>query len=203
MKNTEFDKEYYVMNVDGASNHPLLAWGSTDFSPFLESDPIDENSIELPLKIIFGEPYPVQYEMSDLLMLDADFSGSEKMKNLFNQLNIYGVQFVPAEIKTNKGELINSYYAIHFWNRLPAIDKNNYEGEEPNMFGNIIDLRKFSLDSHLLNEIPLEKRLVFQLEENSIMILVHQSIYDAMQSEKLTGMKFFRVDDWDDNAMFR
>ena len=200
---TQFDTEYYVMNVDGANNHPLLAWGKTSQAPFLKAKVIDENSLTLPLKIIFGKPYPKQYEMADFLMLSADFAGSDKLKNLFEKLNIYGVQFIPIEVESNKGEVIHGHNAIHFWNRLRAIDKNNYTGEEPNEFGNILDLEKFSLDAEILNNIPLEKRLFFVLAENSNMVIVHQSIYEAIQKENLTGMRFFRVDEWDSDAMFR
>lgn len=67
MTHNQFDNEYYVMSMDGANNHPMLAWGNTDFEPFLEAEPINEAEIELPLKIIFGEPYLKEYEMADLI----------------------------------------------------------------------------------------------------------------------------------------
>ncbi len=203
MEHNQFDNEYYVMSMDGASNHPLLAWGNANFEPFLEAEPIDETAIEIPLKIVFGEPFPKEYEIADLLMLDANFAGSEKLKNFFIKKGIWGIQFIPVEIKSNKGEIINGHYAIHFWNRLPAIDKNNYEGSAINRFGKIFSLKKFSLDQALLDEIPLEKRLIFQLEESDITVLVHQSIYEVIKAENLAGLKFFRVDEWDGNAMFR
>ena len=69
-------------------------------------------------------------------------------------------QFVPVEITTNKKKKIERHYAILFWNRLPAIDKNNYEGNAPNRFGRINNLEKFSLDASILNSVHLEKRLV-------------------------------------------
>jgi hypothetical protein len=192
------------MNADGADNHPMLSWGNTDFTVFFEAEPVEEENLSLPLKVRFEEPYPDEpYEMADLLMLDTDFAGSKKLKTLFETLNIYGAQFVPVEITTNKKKTLSGHYAIHFWNRLPALDKNNYEGEEPNMFGNILDLQRFSLDLELLEKLPLEKRLVFLLAENKTLKLVHQSIVEAIQKENLTGMCFWKVCDWDDNAMFR
>jgi len=54
MKNNELDKEYYVMSVDGSNNHPKLAWGDTDDTPFLENTPIDISELELPLKASCG-----------------------------------------------------------------------------------------------------------------------------------------------------
>jgi hypothetical protein len=187
----DFDKEYYVMSIDGENNHPLLNWGETDNAPFRKVMPIDETLIDLPLKVVFDEPYPEEpYEMADLLMLGVQRAGSGKIKTFFEKMNIYGVQFIPVEIKSNTEEIIIGHYAVHFWNRLRAIDKNNYVGSEPNRFGNIISLKIFSLDSEILNNTPLEKRLIFGLAENS-MVIVHQSIYDNIQKENLTGIRFF------------
>ena len=202
MKYNELDKEYYVMSMDGANNHPMLAWGSIDFAPFLKAQPVDENLFELPLKLIFDEPYPAQYEMADLLMLASIFGVSEQFKKLFEEMDIYGVQFVSAEIKSNKGDIIKGHSALHIWNKLPAIDKDNYEGSPVNRFGNILSLSKFSLNSSALEEIDLEKRLIFGLSENSTMYLVHKTIYEAITAANLTGVCFFRVDEWDEDAMF-
>lgn len=167
MTHNHFDEEYYVMSVDGANNHPLLAWGKTRKAPFLRAEIIDENSLNLPLKVVFGEPYPKEpYEIPDFLSLGAQYAGSEMLKKRFE--NIYGIQFISAEIESHKGEIIGQYYAVHFWNSLPAIDKNNYVGEEPNGFGNILSLKRFSLDSKILDSVPLENRSVFSLAEKTV-----------------------------------
>ncbi|GHV96210.1 hypothetical protein AGMMS50293_25300 [Spirochaetia bacterium] len=98
---------------------------------------------------------------------------------------------------------MSGHYAIHFYNRLRAIDTNNYEGSAPNSFGKIRNLQHFSLNEKLLADIPFEQRKVFVLTEKPSMIIVHQSIYEAIQAENLTGMRFWKVSEWDDNAMFR
>ena len=205
MEHKELDKEYYVMSADGANNHPLLAWGKTKFGPFLKAKPVDAEAFDLPLNIIFDEPYPQNYEMADLHMLATCNAISKRFKELLEKFNIYGLQFVPIEIKSNKGELIQDYYAFHIWNKISAIDKNNYDGDEPDemMDGLIFSLQRFSLDINVINDIALEKRLIFPLLEHDIVVLVHKTIYEAIQASGLTGMKFFRVDDWDEDAMFR
>ena len=202
MKYNEFDKKYYVMNVDGANNHPILAWGSTSKSPFLKAQPIEEEKLSLPLEVLFAEPYPAMCEMADFLLLGAQFAASQQLKSLIEELNIYGMQFFPLEIKSNKGEIITNHFLIHYWNRLSAIDKNNYDGEEPNMFGNILRLNKFSLDETLLSETPLEKRKIFTLSEKNNMVIIHKTVHEALVSANLTGIRFFRVDEWNSNVMF-
>lgn len=203
MTHNEFDKEYYVISPDGANNHPLLNWGETSYAAFRKKEIIDEATLDFPLKIIFDQPYPKQpYEMADFSILGAQRAGSEKLKQLFSKLNVYGVQFIPIEVESNKSEIIAGHYALNFWNRLRAIDKNNYEGSEPNRFGNILSLHKFSLDYELLNNTPFEKRLVFGLEENN-MVIVHKNIYEAIINEKLAGIKLFPVSEWNDGASFQ
>lgn len=151
MTYNKFDAEYYVMSADGANNHPLLNWGDTDYAAFRKKEIIDETELDLPLKIIFDKPYPKEpCEIADFLSLGIQNAGSEKLKSLFTKWGISGVQFIPVAIKSNKGKIINGHYALHFWNRLRAID-----------------------------------------------------IYEAIKAEGLTGIAFFRVDQWDDNAMFR
>jgi hypothetical protein len=203
MMSNEFDNEYYVMDVDGADNHPLLAWGKTRAMPFIVDEEVDIDSLTYPIELEFNKPYPKNPEMADNLHIMYKRVVSEKIKLLFEKLKIQKVQFIPVSIITNKKQKIEGHYIFHCWNNICAVDKNNYEGGEIDEDGLITDLESFSLDSKVLEKIPLEQRLVFCLSENTDFIIVHQSIYDIMEKEKLTGINFFRVDEWDEDAMFR
>jgi hypothetical protein len=199
---SKFDSEYYVMNVD--YKHPMLNWGATRSKRigFGKLQPIDTTALELPLQIVF-DGSPKMYEMADFLLLAIHYAVSEKLKQFFEQRDIYGVQFIPVDVSHEKnGDVVKGYSAMQVWNILPAVDKDNYEGGEMNQFEQIHDLKRFSLDSDLLESIPLEKRLVFYLREN-VMFIIHQSIYEALQKENFTGVKYFRVDEWDSNVAFR
>ncbi|GHU05794.1 hypothetical protein FACS1894158_09860 [Betaproteobacteria bacterium] len=204
MNKNQFDNEYYVMNVDGANNHPLLSWWECEYDPFTESDPIELSDLEFPMEIKFDKPYPKNPEIADILSLDGNYAVSEKVKLLFEKLNIYGIQFFPVVIVSPQKVKIQGHYAFHSWNGIMAVDKNNYAGDEANARGKISDLRKFSLDTKVLESIPLEKRQAFHLAETyDKETLVHQTVRDAIIAEGLTGFSFFRIADWDDNAMFR
>lgn len=204
MKHTDLDKQYYVLNVDGEDNHPTLEWGDYDDSLFLDDSPIDTSELELPIEVVFDDPYPSKYTMPDFLMLGSSFACTEKVKNLFEKSNVYGVEFFPIDkITDNKSNIIEGYFAMHIWNIIEAIDKLNYIGEKPNRKGHIFDIEKFSLDQSVLQNIPIEQRLIFELKDSPAMYIIHESIFNLISKEDLTGFAFFRVDDWDDDAMFR
>jgi hypothetical protein len=204
MRSTEFDKEYYVMDIDGRDEYPMLAWGEMDDTPFLQDYPIDISELEFPLVAEFDEPYPSKYIMPDFLKLSSEFACTTNLKKLFETNTVFGIEFFPLEtVRDNKKKEIKGYHATHIWNKLPAIDKSNYIGGKPNKKGHINDLKKFSLNITLLEEIPLEKRLIFELMDSPAIYIIHQSLYKLIISEKFSGFSFFRVDDWDDNAIFR
>lgn len=200
---SKLDQEYYIMSVDGADNHPMLTWGDTDYDPFIFPRPIQDEDLDLPLKVWFSAPYPKIPEMADILFLDGDLLISKKVVLIFETMDIHGVQFFPAEVITNKNEVIKEYYVLHPWNRIAAVDKNNYVGSPVTEKGRIDSLQKFSLDENVLSGIPLEERLMFHLAESKTERLIHKSIYEALINANITGFSFFRVDEWDSNAMFR
>ncbi len=202
MNHNKFDNEYYVMEADNAYNHPVLTFGDTNCRPFMKKMPLDNDEIELPIKIEFDDDYP-EYEMADLLILDAQYAVSEKLKNILEREEVHGIQFFPAEIETEKSEIILGHNFMHVWNRLAAIDKKNYKGGKPDELGLILDLESISLNEDLMEKTPFEQRKVIRLAEDPSMLLVHQSIYNAIKEEGLTGMSFWKVSEWDTGAMFR
>lgn len=202
MNHNKFDNEYYLISVDSAENHPSLTFGDTDCMPFMRRESINNEDIELPLKIEFDDTYP-KYEMADLLILDAQYAVSDKLKNIFEREEVYGVQFFPVDVKVKKGKVISGHYAMHIWNRLAVIDKKNYKGGKPDRLGLIVDLERFSLNEKLMEDTPFEQRKLIRMAEEPTMLLVHQSIYDAIQTAGLTGISFWKVSEWDTGAAFR
>jgi hypothetical protein len=202
MNNNIFDNEYYVMDVEGADNHPMLAWGKNSARPFLVDEEIDMKELNNPLEIEFNTPYPKTPVMADNLHLMFKRVLSERIKLLFERLQIPKVQFIPVIIVTNKKQKIEGHYIFHCWNNICAVDKNNYEGGEIDEDGLITDLESFSLDAKVLEKISLEQRLVFCLSENTDFIIVHQSIKDAIENAGATGFRFYQISKWSPSAIF-
>lgn len=186
------------MDVNGANNHPLLAWGQTDSDPFIYGEPVDAGELNLPLKIIFSKPYPSSPVMADALFLDGDMVVSKRVRDTLQEQNLYGVDFFPVQIETNKKNVIDGYYLIHIWNEIAAVDKNSYTGSAPNERGRIYSLESFSLDGEVLAKYPEEKRRIFCLSENTGTRLICSAIYELLQSLCPSGFSFCKVSDWDE-----
>ena len=86
---------------------------------------------------------------------------------------------------------------MHFWNRIAAIDKSNYDGDELNEFDHILHLRKFSLNADALRNIPKNQRQMFMLRENSLLIIVHDDLRAVIEQNGLVGINFTRIDEWE------
>ncbi len=198
-----FNEDYYVMEADGADNHPQLAWGETSSRPFISIKEIDSDDLDLPLEIEFDTPYPRQPEMVDILDLGSTCVLSEKIKALFDKLKLPKVQFIPTTIITNKKQRIEKgYYIFNSWNGISGIDKNSYIGDPINPRGRILNLKKFSLDADILNKIALDERLLFRLSESPILIIIHKSIKEVLENEQATGFRFYQINKWSPSAIF-
>ncbi|WP_096087446.1 hypothetical protein [Agaribacterium haliotis] len=53
-----------------------------------------------------------------------------------------------------------------------------------------------------LEDIALEKRLMFFLLEKTSVFLVHQSVKEAMESISPTGLSFYSLEEWYSDIVF-
>ncbi|MEL6117973.1 hypothetical protein P0Y67_22530, partial [Photobacterium sp. SP02] len=67
--------------------------------------------------------------------------------------------------------------------------------------GDRFTLLKLSLDEEVLDQVPLEKRLVFRLREDPT-FLFHESVVAALRAADLSGLDFRRVDSWSIGSAF-
>jgi hypothetical protein len=197
MKYDQIDSEYYVMSIDRNYGNPLLAFAQTDLSIFLKNIELDEKTLPLPLPFIFADNYTKQTELPDFFMLGGIYAGSRKMRILFRKIDVFGVQFLPVNIINEEKAVTEGFFAINFHNCLWAVDLNNYEGSEPNIFGRIECLKRFSIDKEALNKSPAWRRPIFMLNEKPLTIIVHEKIVDSIREAELTGVSFTPLTEWE------
>lgn len=188
--------EYYILERDGSAPYPLV-----DEDPDCEitEDYLYENyrkkieNIEHTAKFEYGSPTSKGFVVGDYFSQPNSIV-SQRIKDTLNPLNIYGIQFIPAEIETNTGDIIENFYYIHIYNWIEAVDRKKSKFKKLDDGNLLIDY--FFLDEKILGSIPFEERLVFILEEDSALQIYHKSIVDAIMAVKPEGLKFTRVEDW-------
>jgi hypothetical protein len=128
---------------------------------------------------------------------------SKKIYDILYNMNIEGLQFIPATIIGKKDERYENYYFMHIYNYLSVMDKDKSIYKWDNFIKVANPLQKLILDKKLLEEIPLEKRLIFRLKENYMFELVHKSIVDIIMETKPTGIGFLGVLGWHTENNFK
>ena len=125
---------------------------------------------------------------------------SERLMKVLEPLEIYQLQFVPADVQVHAVNL--RYWYVHVFNKIACMDRRRSDFSlSPN--GWVGDIERLVLDEDVLAGIPLEKRLVYRLAEYSSKLILHSSIVEKVMAIKPEGLRFFRVDQWNDGSAFQ
>ena len=188
--------EYYIIMRANNNNHPLLGWRQ-ESGMFYRDEPVE---IDEPVRLGIGKPVPKNPVMADYHSLPESVV-SEKIKNVLEPMNIEGIQLVPAVVEgVKKGESYD-YWLLHIYSCISCMDreKSTYKISKS---GTSISIEKLVVDEAVMKEIPLEKRLVFELEEGASLFLVHKSVRDAVMAVNPVGVEFIDVDEWGIGSSF-
>ena len=189
--------DYYVISRANNNHHPLFEWDQRS-GMFYKGVPVE---IEEPVKLRLGAPIPGKPKMVDYHSLPESVV-SEKIWNVLEPMNIDGIQLVPAKVRgVNEGDVYD-YWLIHIYNEIACMDRNLSVYSIDDSDGRIDDIARLVLDNGILNDIPLEERLVFELSEGSAMFLYHASVVTAVLSENPEGVTFTNVAEWNDGTAF-
>lgn len=188
-------EEYYVLEREGDDSYPLLEWNQAECPR-----PSRPSMIKEPIKLCLGEPVPAKPIMSDFHELPNPVVG-ERIKNLLEPMDLYQVQFVHAEIPLDG--TVHDYWLMHVYNRIECVDKD-LSVLKCSKRGRVISIEKLVLSESVLNETPLEERLVFLLRESTSTLLIHNSVKDAIMAldPPPEGLRFFRADKWNHASAF-
>ena len=189
MDTNEF--EYYKVRRENNDNYPLLrADENVDYE--YEKNHIDNAEM---MEYVIRRPIPkkpifVDYHKSPRSVI------SRKIYEILKDLNLDYIQFIPATITVKNNETIDDYWYLHIFNHLKVMDleKSVYDWMETIKSANPIE--KLVLNEKLLSEIPLEKRLIFKLEENHTFEIFHKSVVDAIMAANPEGIQFTKVEDY-------
>ncbi len=116
---------------------------------------------------------------------------SRRFMNALDTLNIDNIEYLPA-IVTNQATNENLDYSVaNVIGRIHALDKEKSE-IQLDSHGNIMGVRKMVFDDQ-----KIQDQKIFMLGEIPSLIIVHESVKDIVESEKLTGFRFIAGEDYD------
>jgi hypothetical protein len=194
--------EYYVVERENNDKYPLFSWdqksaGSGQGVPIQYSEP---------LKFRLGEPIPKKIEWADFHEA-PDPIVSFPLARILEKLDIYGVQLIPAKVRNPKDPFseLYDYCFVHVWNRIFCLDKSKSEvvySDENDADSMIFAIDKFVMDDQVLRTTELKKRLIFELAENTSVLLMHQTIKDAIESINPKGIRFIPAIQWNSDSTF-
>lgn len=191
--------EYYVIDRENNDNYPLFAWDQVadDFGLGVPAE------FSAPVKLRLRDPIAPKFEWVDYHKL-PDPVVSARLAKVINALNIYGIQLVPAVVRNPSAPYadLHEYFFIHVWNRIACLDKDNSEIESNRDGTRIFGIQKLVLDETILGSIGLPKRLVFELQEKTSVLIVHESVKRAIEAISVKGCRFFKASEWNSDIVF-
>jgi hypothetical protein len=194
-----FQDEYYIIERENNDNYPLFSWDESSGN-FGLGKPVESNT---PIKLRLGEPISPNFEWVDYHKL-PDPVLSQRVADVLAPMNIYGIQLVPAKVRNPKdpSDGPHEYWLMHVWNRIFCLDTEQSKIRTNRAGTRIFSIDKFVLSAKALELIELPKRQVFELAEKTSVLLVHQSIKDAIMSVNPRGVRFFPANDWNSDSSF-
>ncbi|MFC3679367.1 imm11 family protein [Bacterioplanoides pacificum] len=190
---SNYDEEYYLLYSDENSimvdlDEDLLP---DDITGGIFSNPgeIIQDGYVYPL--ILDKPYKND-EIADFHELPRTFS-YRVIKDVALRHTMPGVQWMPAYIHY-KGKRYNDHVIMHLFNEISCMDEEKSVFKRVSEFTTIID--KIVLSKEKLDNIPLEDRLIFRLEEKVSLIFMHQIIVDEIMQHNPVGVRFIKSKDW-------
>lgn len=146
--------------------------------------------IKEPLQIEFyaegSNPPDVLVSMSVLLI-------SNRLKNLFEQLMIEGVQFIPAQVIHKSGIGVPGYYILNILTVLPAWDKENtvwVNKDEKGMKQN----PELNVWQIALKKEVIGKKHIFCLEKPKFEVYISEYLKKEIEKHKFdVGVGFYPV----------
>lgn len=190
--------EYYVIESENHKPYPSFALDQKSVGTG-QGVPIQYTE---PLKLRLRDPIPSNFELVDFHEA-PDPIVSFPLARILEKLDIYGIQLIPAKVRNPKDPFseLHDYCFVHVWNRIACIDRSQ-SNLKVMKSGMIFSIKKFVMDESAMQKIELKKRLIFELAEKTSILLMHQSIKDAIESINPKGIRFIPATQWNSDSTF-
>ncbi len=198
-----YNEEYFYLKSTGDS-FPMVQYAAGNVCSRMELFDDIVLDTEKTRYLNFRKPIPRSPKLADFHFLMQNSPAiSERLKQVLESFNLRNVQFLPAVIRDKSDTEHSGYYIIHVLNLIKCMDWKDSKWKDEYMPGKVTDIEKLVLDNEILDKIPLEERLVFALQENSLEVLYYYSVVEKMLEIDPIGMTIYRLSKWDSSAPFK
>ncbi|MFS1947782.1 hypothetical protein BCU64_011035 [Vibrio lentus] len=99
------------------------------------------------------------------------------------QLVVHGVEWLDARVDCSPSQPSDDQIKVYEDYRMPYIHQTYKLTNQEKQFGklNWIDAENTEFDFSKFENIPLEERLIFKLEEDYGLVFIHQSVIDLLK----------------------
>jgi hypothetical protein len=142
---------------------------------------------------------------ADVMFSGASFIMNNKVREAIKQFDLHGMQLYPAILVEEDENWDESYWYLNIWERLDCWDRDKsiYDPIEEDEEESDTTIDRYYLDAEVLDKIPEEQRLIFRMGgEAGGEILFHESLVNIFRKNKFTGMRFFKVSEFEEGDQF-
>ncbi|WP_029904951.1 imm11 family protein [Prevotella sp. 10(H)] len=191
---------YLLLGVNTPAKPGIVLSGNVKRSQIKIKTPIMVKSVDFRFDGNYKKPEMMDYHTDGVYEVVSD-----KIFSVFEPLKIEKIQLVSSSICDKIGGtlLYKNYYYLHVYNYIQCLDKKLSDivmlDEE---LGIIMAINKIVLDKGVLSSIPLEKRLIFRLKESERYVLYHGSVVRKIMESNPSGLRFVKVEDYNQGSAF-
>jgi hypothetical protein len=118
---------------------------------------------------------------------------SKKIYDIINTLHLDYIKLIETKWVGKQKDIAEKYWCLNVDNDIAVMDKEKSVYEKPRR---TYFIKKFVLDRESLKKIPLEKRLIFVMEEAMSNVVFHKSVVDAIMATNPTGLEFKPIEEY-------
>ncbi len=160
---------------------------------------------DLEISFTFGKPIPFDLEVIEYIVpqrkkytdFQFNYPGhplfSKRLRELLAELGVDNIEYYDTRFKTKKGKLIDDTYKIgNVIGTVKCFDwkRSKYDKKTSDEF-KVRDIEKV-----VIRKKQARGHLLFRMEEQNVILLVHSSVRDALLAAGMTGIKFIKPEDY-------
>ena len=139
--------------------------------------------------------FPENIELDDFVWnYNSLLVVSEKVKDVFSEISLNNIEYLPVKIKDFKGVNIKtSYYIMNFIKLQDCLDL-----EQSEVVYNKIDPNRISIVRKMvINEtMIIPDTLVFRMKRSLTTLIFHKDLIKKIKENNLKGLIFGKIEDW-------